>query len=938
VLVFSLAISILSGFYDEYKIVINGQASFLAVFWSLFLTQALIYSIFVYFVSSDLSDKLRILIPFFVLTPIIATGLPFWLFMALISLWQYRAKNNNEYNEVEFLQTVPFRWQTFAYPLPSLANYLFQLGQHDIQTALTAIKLTKYKTLQGKAVKTAIVRLASHPMTAFNFCTEFCLQFNSNTVKQLALTSSLGRSIACLLKQQEKEDEEALEFYLGEVNEQIPKLYLAIFRANKDNTVITKFIAIRQQPLLARLSYAQEQLKNCQNYVSYAEISKLLQAYQQYLIQDFIDIPTVTFVQFDTTYQQVWLKLGWSSLNEVISVLAILKDYVELSTQSARQEFLIQIIATLKDLDRSFENKESFFDHYNRFKNKENFSEIPDYWKNISIELSQHWIILLEKEISRARVWLKLEKEISQARVWLKLDIKIEKLDYLLGRQNLLLRVINPTTTTARNICIQVEDNKAITWHHKEIYLKFLETQLQQVVQLEFECQETGEYRIKGLLTAEDISGIPYQLPFAFQITVGKKGKPYQIPDFQPYIIGAGLGDDRTFVERTELFHWLHSYWKQPQGKAAIALMGQRRMGKTSILNKIQRSGLAELNLIPGLIDMQDGIENDYVFLNKTAQKMGEASHQAIITLPKENSYAAFEDYLQTLKPQLANRRFLLMLDEAELIFNTRFTSQLADFLRALMQGHQHPVLLLFCGTYLLKNLSREYHSILFNTVEFKKISYMNAQESAEVLTKPTTDILQYDPDSLKTAYALTNGQPLLLQTIGKHIIENFKEAVWNGEERGHYVDLNDLDLAVDTLIKNGSPAFEQHWEHNQGAAHYVLSALAWAIDEINRPRLDQNGLLAIMQQKSLLVPDNEVFTILERLTEEEILVRENVAYRFAVPLYRRWIAWRWSPELVRNEPLVDAPASSYSNKQRWSVVRRIPTQSIGTINNQAAD
>jgi len=40
------------------------------------------------------------------------------------------------------------------------------------------------------------------------------------------------------------------------------------------------------------------------------------------------------------------------------------------------------------------------------------------------------------------------------------------------------------------------------------------------------------------------------------------------------------------------------------------------------------------------------------------------------------------------------------------------------------------------------------------------------------------------------------------------------------------------------------------------------------------------------------------------RLTEEEILVRENVAYRFSVPLYRRWIAWRWSPELVRNESL----------------------------------
>jgi hypothetical protein len=92
-----------------------------------------------------------------------------------------------------------------------------------------------------------------------------------------------------------------------------------------------------------------------------------------------------------------------------------------------------------------------------------------------------------------------------------------------------------------------------------------------------------------------------------------------------------------------------------------------------------------------------------------------------------------------------------------------------------------------------------------------------------------------------------------------------------------------------------------------QGAAHYVLSALAWTIDEINRPRLDMNGLLNIMQEKRLIIPENmenQVFTILERMVEEEILIRENLAYRFAVPLYRRWIAWRWSPELVRNETI----------------------------------
>lgn len=35
---------------------------------------------------------------------------------------------------------------------------------------------------------------------------------------------------------------------------------------------------------------------------------------------------------------------------------------------------------------------------------------------------------------------------------------------------------------------------------------------------------------------------------------------------------------------------------------------------------------------------------------------------------------------------------------------------------------------------------------------------------------------------------------------------------------------------------------------------------------------------------------------------EEEVLLREGEAYRFAVPLYRRWVAWRWPPGRVREE------------------------------------
>jgi hypothetical protein len=65
---------------------------------------------------------------------------------------------------------------------------------------------------------------------------------------------------------------------------------------------------------------------------------------------------------------------------------------------------------------------------------------------------------------------------------------------------------------------------------------------------------------------------------------------------------------------------------------------------------------------------------------------------------------------------------------------------------------------------------------------------------------------------------------------------------------------------------------------------------------------MDIDGLEEMMRETRLQLPREKTFKILEQLLEEEFLIGEGVTYRFAVPLYRRWIAWRWPPEKVRQE------------------------------------
>ncbi|CAG0987738.1 hypothetical protein ANRL3_02556 [Anaerolineae bacterium] len=272
--------------------------------------------------------------------------------------------------------------------------------------------------------------------------------------------------------------------------------------------------------------------------------------------------------------------------------------------------------------------------------------------------------------------------------------------------------------------------------------------------------------------------------------------------------------------------------------------------------------------------------------------------------LDRANPYPDFKDFLLGLKPVLAGRRFLLMLDEADLIPQRRLGEDLPGFLRGLMQEPQYPVLLLFCGTYALQHLGREYSSILFNTAQFRTVSYMSQAESAEVLRKPAGDWLEFDPAVLEEAYRLTQGQPLLLQSIGAKLINRFDEETRQGRKRSAFVNFNDLNAAAEDVVKQGNAAFENHWQDTDAATHRFLAGLAWATDETDRLRLDIPGIEAALAASGLPLPKGEAFKIAERLGEEEILTRAGPTYRYAVPMYRRWVSWRWPPEVARQESL----------------------------------
>ena len=563
-----------------------------------------------------------------------------------------------------------------------------------------------------------------------------------------------------------------------------------------------------------------------------------------------------------------WLTGGWQIIAHLTGALAGLSDYRALTSVVGRRRLLESTENRVRSLS---------------------WDGLPRYWQQIGRELANHWVSLLTAEARQARERLRLDVEPLAGR-------------FAPGSQTLRLQIRNPSTEPARGGQVRVEPAEGLTWVHPMASLDLLEGGQGREVRLDFRAEREGTLRIAGHLEAQDLDDEPFSLPFAFQIQIARAGRSYQPPSYQPFQAGEGLGSERTFAGRANLLDWLRGLWLQPDGKPAVVLVGQRRIGKTSLLNKVERDGLPGTGLLAVVVNIQ-GVGSQYDFLSQTAGRMAALLELPEPELDRGEPYAAFKGFLKEAQGPLGDRRFLLMLDEADLIPERRLGDLLPGFLRALMQEPQYPVVMLFCGTTRLRAMAREYFSILFNTAQFRTVSYLTETESAEVLCKPTRDILDFDPLVLSDVYRLTRGQPLLLQMIGAALINAFNDELRRGKERSNYVDTKDLERAVKSVVRQQTNvAFENHWGDSDPATHRVLSALAWATDEQSRRQLDLNGIEWAMGETRLPLTRQRTFHIVERLADDEVLARDGPTYRFWVPLYRRWVAWRWPPERVREE------------------------------------
>jgi len=357
-----------------------------------------------------------------------------------------------------------------------------------------------------------------------------------------------------------------------------------------------------------------------------------------------------------------------------------------------------------------------------------------------------------------------------------------------------------------------------------------------------------------------------------------------------PYVIGIPLNEQQEiFIGRTDIGSRIEQLLLDKR-RPPLLLYGQRRMGKTSLLNNLGR--LLPTTIVPLYVDLQGApanAANSAGLLYNIARTMIEAAQtQHSLTLPplpreelSLDPFTTFDEWLDRVEHCLGKDTALLMLDEFEALDNSinkgRFDKDdILGLLRHLIQ-HRPKFKLLLAGSHTLE----EYHrwaSYLIN-VQVVQVSYLIEEEARLLVEYPVRDFaLRYEPAASQRVLDLTHCHPFLVQLLCAEIV-----ALKNEQDPSvrRLATLADVEAAVPAALKSGSFFFADI-EHNQvdDTGRAVLRCMA-AQGEGN---LTPRTLLA------QVCPTNLDFT-LKLLTQRELIQLAGDGYRFQVELIRRWFA-----------------------------------------------
>jgi len=357
-----------------------------------------------------------------------------------------------------------------------------------------------------------------------------------------------------------------------------------------------------------------------------------------------------------------------------------------------------------------------------------------------------------------------------------------------------------------------------------------------------------------------------------------------------PYITGVPLTDQqKIFVGRTDIGAHIEGLLLDRR-RPPLLLYGQRRMGKTSLLNNLGR--LLPSTIVPLFVDLQGPVSqaSDHAgFLYNIARGMAASAQRHrnldLFPLTREvlavDPFTRFDEWLDEVERTLGRATALLTLDEFEVLDSAiakgRFDEEaVLGLLRHLIQ-HRPRFKVLLAGSHTLDELQR-WASYLIN-VQVVHLSYLKEDEAHQLIERPVKDFaLRYEPEASQRVVDLTRCHPYLVQLLCAEIV-----ALKNEQPPAirRLARLGDVEAAVPEALSHGNFFFADIQQDQVDAAGLALLRFVAA----------QGERVVVSREDLARQVPHDLDRMLNLLIRRELIEPAGDGYRFQVELIRRWFA-----------------------------------------------
>lgn len=373
---------------------------------------------------------------------------------------------------------------------------------------------------------------------------------------------------------------------------------------------------------------------------------------------------------------------------------------------------------------------------------------------------------------------------------------------------------------------------------------------------------------------------------------------------FNPYKAGKPLTSDDGFFGRDDIIEKVRMILDGRQNNTVV-LHGQRRIGKTSILHKLERS-LPNPPFFVINFDLLDKARKPisevlYDIANECAKKAGFEfiSRDAFISKPD-----AFQEvFLPLLYKNIdMGQRLVLLFDEFDVLDQTQ--EKLPDtaaanafhpYIRELRDKHQDICFVFVVGRR-MEELGYEFLSTFKSSFDILVFT-LEEQDAIALIKRGETEGAIFEQDAISEILFITRGHPYFIQLLCQEV---FNRNLPNQENGKLIVTLQMVKDALPIAIKNGASAFLWIWNGLPAAERIIFSVIAEGTQA--GQVLTENDIAKILRDAGIKMLVRELKIAPLNLVEWKMLEKIGEGYRFYFEIIRRWVENNKKLEKVREE------------------------------------